>query len=46
VALLLPVLVIVGLAGLVVGGIGLARRMRRRRADAPPVPPFPTPDAS
>ena len=43
IALLLPVLVIVGLAALVAGGIGLFRRMRRRRADIPVVPPVPTP---
>jgi hypothetical protein len=41
VALLLPILVIVGLAGLVAGAIGLGRRMRRRRAEAPPIPPVP-----
>jgi len=38
VALLLPVLVILGLAGLVVGAVSLIRRMRHRRLDAPPVP--------
>lgn len=37
VALLLPVLVILGLAGLVVGAVSLIRRMRHRRLDAPPV---------
>ena len=38
VALLLPVLVIVWLVGLVIGGVALLRRMRHRRSDAPPVP--------
>jgi hypothetical protein len=38
VALLLPVLVILGLAGLVAGAVSLIRRMRHRRLDAPPVP--------
>ena len=38
VALLLPLLVIVGLAGLVVGGVALLRRMRHRRPDATPIP--------
>ena len=38
VALLLPVLVILGLAGLVIGAVALIRRMRHRRLDAPPVP--------
>jgi hypothetical protein len=38
VALLLPLLVILGLAGLAVGAVSLIRRMRHRRLDAPPVP--------
>jgi hypothetical protein len=45
VALLLPVLVILGLAGLVVGGVSMIRRMRHRRLDAPPVPPSPHPSS-
>lgn len=43
VALLLPVLVMVGLAALVAGAIVLTRRVRRRQAGAPAVPPRPTP---
>jgi hypothetical protein len=43
VALLLPVLVILGLGGLVIGAVTLLRRMRHRRLDAPPVPLVPGP---
>jgi hypothetical protein len=38
VAVLLPLLVILGLAGLVFGAVALLRRMRHRRLDAPSVP--------
>lgn len=41
VALLLPVLVILGLAGLVIGAVALLRRVRHRRRDVPSVPVAP-----
>jgi hypothetical protein len=41
VALLLPILVLVGLAGLIAGAIAVTRRMQRRTREAPAVPPVP-----
>jgi hypothetical protein len=41
VALLLPILVLVGLAGLIAGAIAVTRRMQRRTREAPTVPPVP-----
>lgn len=43
-AIVVPILVIVGIIGVVIGGVALIRRSRRRKklkADAPPVPTAP-----